>query len=305
MVFQAAFTVEFHLNLKGTDDLTGVGSMTKLAGPVASFQSSDLALSLQSSALGNTIEARVQVLSTQTILEFPWENRAVRKQSARLADAVASAMLEAGKEILETYRDLLLANNPLLSEANLKDALESLTSLEGSDGDKAAIFATAYSNTAFREALLGVVSFIKSFTGGGVAPDWITISPLRDIVPWSGQLIYDLLDKIQAMVDAFAGVNSEISAFIDLLVQKINTLERTLEFLLNILNFIESLQMGAYILAVPEVSGSVANWAQEVDSAGGEVPPSGPGGYSAGVAMAYVAPDITAFKTAFSVIFGA
>jgi hypothetical protein len=127
---------------------------------------------------------------------------------------------------------------------------------------------------------------------------------LRDIVPWSGEIIYSLLDKIQALVDAFKGVMSELNDFIGLLSRKIDTLERLLEELISVLDFIESLQIGAFVLAVPEVEGTVDNWVAAVETAGGTVPPSGPGGYSAGVALAYVGPDVTALKAAFSLIFG-
>jgi hypothetical protein len=74
--------------------------------------------------------------------------------------------------------------------------------------------------------------------------------------------------------------------------------------LVSVLGFIESLQIGAYVLVVPEVDGTVTDWIQIVDEAGGTPPPSGPGGYSGGVALSYVAADVTAFKTAFSLIFG-
>jgi hypothetical protein len=117
-------------------------------------------------------------------------------------------------------------------------------------------------------------------------------------------MLYDLLDKIKALLDAFSGVMDEIKSFIDLLERKIDALERFLEFLLNILDFIESLQVGAYLLSVPSTSGTVHDWAYLVDTAGGTKPPLNAGGYSAGVAFAYVASDISAFRTAFSIIFG-
>jgi hypothetical protein len=152
--------------------------------------------------------------------------------------------------------------------------------------------------------ILAVIQFIKSFTLGGVPPDWISVVPLRDIIPWAGEILYDLLDKIQALLDAFNGVMDEIRAFIDLIERKIAALERFIQFLIDILNLIESLQIGAFLLSVPDVSGDVFQWFEEVDNAGGAKPPSGPGGYSAGVSFAYVAPDIVAFKAAFSLIFG-
>ena len=62
--------------------------------------------------------------------------------------------------------------------------------------------------------------------------------------------------------------------------------------------------MGVYVLSVPELNGTAQSWVSAIDTAGGTKPPSGPGGYSAGIALGYVAPDIAAFKTAFSIIFG-
>lgn len=303
-VFQAAFTCDFHRNIKGSEVVTGEESLAKLAGPIAAYSAEQLLAQILN-APGTTPAAKIASLTATSSLELPWENRGVRKQSARLADVLGSAFLQGGGTTLETFRDLMQAPNPLLGAATLEEALKKLTSTTASDLEQGNLFVAAYGDDAFRGELLAVVNVLKSLAGGGLQPDWVSVSPLRDIVPWSGEVIYSLLDKIQSLVDAYSGVMSELNDFINLLSRKIDTLERLLEQLISVLDFIESLQIGAYVLVVPEVQGTVDNWVAEVDHAGGTVPPSGPGGYSAGVAMAYVGPNITAIKSAFSLIFGA
>ena len=305
-VFQASFSLDFHRQLlQGSDpnlpSNIGKSSLTKQASAIADLGFSSLVAEINSVSEGRGVAEALTLLPD---LDFPWEERAVRKQAARLADAVASAMMETGSDPLESFRSLMQTNQSLLGSSSLKEAVFSLTELEGTDVEKATILIQASTDSAFRTALLDVINLLKSFTLGGAPPDWISFNPLRDIIPWSGQLLYQLLDTVQALVDAFNGVISEINNFIDLLQQKIATLERTLEFLISILDFIESLQFGAYILNVPEIDGSATDWAREVDTAQGTIPNTGPEGYSGGVALAYVGADITAFKTAFQIIFG-
>lgn len=307
-IFQAAFTCDFHRLLSESEDATdadniGKSSLARQASAIADFEAQ-----IQVSQI---LAAEAQLGFADAIVslgdqEFPWENRSVRRQAARLADFMASALMEAGTSPLENFRSLMQTNDPYFSgeAADLEEAVFTLTDRESSQEDKARILVRAYTDAGFREGLLGVVNFLLNFTMSGTSPDWIAVNPLRDIIPWSGQLIYELLDKVQALVDGFNGVISEINNFIDLLSQKIATLERTLEFLISILNFIESLQLSVSILAVPEIDGDATDWVRAVDTAGGTVPPRGPGGYSGGVALAYVAPNVTAFKTAFSIIFG-
>ena len=302
-VFQAAFTCDFHRQIQ-PPALVGEGSLTKLAGPSAGFSSEAVFKSI-SGAPGSTTAAKLSSLTSVGRVEFPWENRGVRRQAARLADALGSAFLEAGGSTLESFRTLLQAPSGVLSSSNLAGALEKLTSTTAADLEQATTFLAAYEDEPFRQSLLEVVTLLKGLTGGGIPPDWVSVSPLRDIVPWSGEIIYTLLDKIQALVDAFNGVMSELNDFISLLSRKIDTLERLLEQLISVLDVIESLQIGAFVLVVPEIQGTVDDWAAQVDEAGGTVPPSGPGGYSAGVALAYVGPNIAAIKSAFSLMFAA
>jgi hypothetical protein len=309
-VFQAGFSLDFHRQNDPVElDPTGTQALFNLAGQVGGKDFSVLYGQLNGLEAGQIADLDV----TEGPFTYPWEEATVRRQSARLADAVASALLEAGGSALTRFRDLMQSPNFQLGENTLEDATFRVTGGVGEDGegtddslsssDKAAIWLSAYNSDEYRTDLVEVINFIKAFTGGGVSPDWVSVNPLRDIVPWSGQILYDLLDKVQSLVDAFAGVADEINNFIDLLTRKIETLERTLEFLISILDLIESLQVGAFLLAAPDIEGDVVEWITELDEATNK-PPEGPGGYSAGVALAYVAPDITAFKTAFSIIFG-
>lgn len=301
-VFLAGFTCDFHREPEPSNPV-GQGSMSKMAGPVASY-SSEAFLDRIRRASGNTTRDRVaSLLSIVPVIEYPWQNRGIRRQAARLADAVGAAFLEAGGDALESFRALLEAN-AVLGKPTLEAALAELTSADSSELRAGELFEKAYGDTAFREVLLSVVGLLRSFTGGGVSPDWISVSPLRDIVPWSGEILYTLLDKIQALVDAFGGVVAELRDFISLLQRKIDTLERVLEQLISVLDFVESLQIGAYVLFVPQIDGTAQDWVREVDTAGGTVPPTGPGGYSAGVALAYVGPNVTGIASAFSLMFG-
>lgn len=308
-VFQSAFTCDFHRELSDPppDPIpVGIGSLSKQAGPVASKYFGSLYATLLSYG---ALSSGVETLSNSVLgvpVTMPWEDYEVRKRSSKLTDAVAAAILEADVEVINSFQSLMQDINPEgpLGENTMEAAVKLLTDTTTDALTKATIFTEAYGDPEFRNELLGIVNFLIPLTMRGTPPDWVSVVPLRDIIPWSGQIVYDLLDKIQALVDAYGGVDAEINAFIDLLEQKIATLERTLAYLISILNLIESLQIGAYMLNVSEVSGTVVDWVQAVDTAGGSPPPSGPGGYSAGVSLAYVATDVTAFKTAFSVIFG-
>ncbi len=325
-LFQAAFSLDFHIALdadaqfdaeglplnEGTaNSQVGKGSLSNLAGPTAAFESLPVLNILASGATVN--EAFQPNEITGEPPEMPWQNYSVRKQSARLSDVVTSAMLESGSSSVTDFRDLMRGSYPrgipedVGTASTIEELVYALTEVDDEGNVSVStveLYNNSYGNAVARLNILIAIQYIKNFTLGGTPPNWISVVPLRDIVPWSGQMLYDLLDKIQALLDAFNGVMDEIKNFIDLLERKIDALERFLEFLINILDFIESLQVGAYLLSVPSTSGTVHDWAYLVDTATGTKPPLNAGGYSAGVAFAYVAPDISAFQTAFSTIFG-
>lgn len=262
--------------------------------------------------------------------ELPWQNVQVRFDAARLANIVASALLQLG-DVVYSYRALM--TGPLPKGAVATKPGHEVSKTRGKTTLDEVVAAFVYADLSMRERHGGVVdlagaqtfylgytddaelrlniltaiNYIKTFTLGGVPPDWISISPLRDIIPWSADILYKLLDAIDALLAAFAGIIEEIKAFIDLLIRKIDALEALIQVLIDILNFVESLAISAYMLVVPEVSGGPEAWIEAVDTAGIDNLPEdmSPNDFSAGIGLAYVAADISAFTTAFSIIFGA
>jgi hypothetical protein len=240
----------------------------------------------------------------------------VKFQASSLAQVVGSSLLE-NSAMLNPMRDLYQGAIPLPipSTGNFKGSNSTLEQMvtafniipeDFPSAEHPEVYAT--SNAAFKDVntrlnLLQVVTFIKSFTLGGTSPDWTSISLLRDIVPWSGQFIYDLLNRIDALLDAFRSANDEIKAFIDTVVRKINILERFIKYLIEILNYLDSFSAGFYFLSVPSTAAGIPGWIAAIDKAGGTKPPSGPGGYSAGVSLAYAGTNVDAFSTAFNLIF--
>jgi hypothetical protein len=96
---------------------------------------------------------------------------------------------------------------------------------------------------------------------------------------------------------------AEITAFINLIERKINILEQFIEYLISILDFLLSLEIGLFVLFLPETGGDISSWFAAIDGAGGSPPTSGPNGYTAGLALAYIGVDIGAFATALQLIF--
>ena len=328
-LFETAFSLNFHLPLaKGAKFLpdgshddpftvasdVGKSSLTSLAGPLTSFQAIPLVGPV---ANVTAVTAAFQPDHVTGLLpELPWNRGSVRRGSSRLASIVAGAMLES--QTAEAFKQLMEGAYPKgtppgsvgIQSTNLKDLVFEITKvrdpgLAGQGGVQAAgvLYGKIFTDDVTRLNVLAGVNFCKSFTLGGAPPDWIQVAFLRDIVPWSGQLLYELLAKMQALLDAYSGVIDEIKSFIDLIIRKINVLEQFLEYLISILDFVLSLSLGVYILSVPSTEGDTAEWAQLIDNAGGTPPPSGPGGYTAGVAFAYVAVDIGPFAAAFDLIF--
>lgn len=349
-VFQTAFSLDFQLPpdpdaqfdaqgdpINDTSPIqVGRGSMMNLAGILASFQSFPTIGALAEAAnVGPSFdEVDLEGVDTTTVtlredeitgrpIELPWQKFSVRRQSAKLALTVASALLEAGEDALVSFRDLmqgpfpagiptapelLQQGNPpsLIPSPNLEKVVFSYTYVDengNTDFPTARRYVAGYTDVIFRQNVLLAIKFLQSFTLGGVPHDWVSIVPLRDIIPWSAQIIYDILDAIQKLLNAFQGVIDEIKAFIDLLIRKIDAMERFIQFLIEILNFIDGLQVGAYILTATGISGDATDWANIVDTAGGDRPPQRPGGYSAGVSFAYVGADVTAFENALNIIF--
>jgi len=321
-LFQTAFSLNFHLPFPSTpaeDSNIGKGSLTSLASPLTSFQAIPLVGSWASS-LGGV--SAVQVTSkfqrnpvTGKLPTMPWNTTMVVYNSARLATIVAGAMLQANSAV--AFKAFMEGPYPKgapsvtgLIATNLSELVLEITNVQdeetaGQTAVQAAgtLYGSVYGNAKVRENVLAAINFCKTFTLGGASPDWIQISILRDIVPWSGQLLYELLAKMQALLDAYSGVIDEIKAFIDLIVRKIDVLEQFLEYLISILDFVLSLSLGFYILSVPQTSGDTNEWASLIDNAGGTPPPSGPGGYTGGVAFAYVGPNVGPYVAAFKLIF--
>lgn len=326
-LFQTAFSLNFHLPLPKDAKFTsngdpidptvnsdvGKGSLQSLAGPLTSFA----ALPLVGDAVSNTFAVTAQFQRNEAsgeYPEFPWNYSQVRRNASRLANIVASAMLQANsavafKALMEGPFTKGTPETPGLG-STVSSMVFKITEVQDPDEvsqaavqDAGVLYGDVFTDLAVRKNVLAAVEFCKAFTLIGSPPNWTQISILRDIAPWSGQIIYDLLAKMQALLDAYAGVVTELNAFIDLIVQKVDTLERFLEYLISILDFVESLSLGFYVLSVPQTDGDVNTWMSLIDNAGGTPPPSGPGGYTGGIAMAYVAPDVASFAAAMKLIF--
>jgi hypothetical protein len=318
-VFQTAFSLNFHQPISSIVPLPdadiGKGSLTSLAGPLTSFNALPLVGPSVSGALGVT-ETFQPNEATGLLPVLPWNTYGVQTNSSRLAITVAGAMLEGN--VAESYKTIMEGAYPNgappsstgLKATNLEEMVFEITKVQDDEDQQqkavqaaGVLYGGVYGDEIVRQNMLSIINFLKAFTLGGEPPDWIQVSLLRDIVPWAGQLLYELLAKIQALLDAYSGIIDEIKDFIDLIIRKINILEQFLQYLIQLLDFILSLAVSFHLLAVPETSGGTIEWVSLIDNAGGIPPPSGPGGYTAGVALAYVALDVTLFKEAFNLIF--
>jgi hypothetical protein len=328
-LFQTAFSLNFHLPLSKdakfdseglaieptvTSEI-GKGSLTNLAGPLTAFK----AIPIIGEGLTKITDVTARFQrdpATGRLPEQPWNNSSVVRNSARLANIVAGAMLGANSAL--AFKSFMENGFPKeaptevegLKATNLYELVYQITEVQDpEEADQEAVqeagvlYSSAFSDPHVRLNVLAAVSFCKAFTLVGAQADWIQVSILRDIVPWSGQIIYELLEKMQALVDAYAGVMDELRAFIDLIVGKIDTLERLLQYLVSILDFVAGLSLGFYILNVPKTNGGVGEWMSLIDEAEGTPPPSGPGGYTGGVALAYVGTDVGPYAEALKLIF--
>jgi hypothetical protein len=294
----------------------GKGTLTRYAGVLGG-------LLLQPEVTSNADNATVSALTPNSPLptnggvevQQPFQNKLVRLQANRLAGVVGSAFLEQGYAATSGFQQVMQGAFPrgpltpsvrqIKDATNLQQLCANIIALDA-DGnytlDTYQAYIAAYKDPSCRKNIQFALQYVTNFLHGGVPPDWVRISILRDLIPWVGQLVYDLIAKIQALVDAFKGIFEEIAEFISAIERKITVLEQFIEFLISILDFILSLSVGFYLLSV-QSSGSVFDWFSQIDNATGTVPPSGPGGYSAGIALAYVAVDPGPFATAFGLIF--
>ncbi len=307
----------------------GQGSMTDMAGGVAG---NVFAAPPTNFSFANFQPDPV----TGRLPQLPWQNTNVIYQSTRLANKFASIMLEQGGPILQAFRNLMRGpmpagavtiswpegtpsyleqlvtyfttvqqvppNLPANTPASVVTAYENSLPNTTVNLQTAQAYSQAFADPAVRKNIVAGINFLKSLNFQGTPPDWISVS-LLDIIPWSGQILYDLIAKIQALIDAFKGVVQEIINFINMIERKINTLEQFIEYLISILNFLLNLEVGFYLLPVPSIEGDVSAWLSTIDQATGNVPPSGPSGYTAGICLAYLAPDVSEIAAAFALLF--
>lgn len=315
--FKMAFALGFHNPLDPTATFDANGRPT---GSTSATKVGQGALMNLGGALSDIIPTAISSVQKNPVTEeYPdvvQNYLSVKFQSSRLAQVVGASLLE-NSAMLNPLRDLYQGAIPLPipSVGNFKGSNSTIEKMvtafnnipdDFPSADHPEVYLT--SNSAFKDVntrlnLLQAVTLIKSFTLGGTPPDWTSISLLRDIIPWSGQFIYDLLNRIDALLDAFKSAIEEIKAFIDTVVRKIDILERFIKYLIEILNYLDSFSAGFYFLSVPSTAGGIPGWISAIDNAGGTKPPSGPGGYSAGVSLAYAGTNIDSFVTAFNLIF--
>jgi hypothetical protein len=324
-LFKVAFSLNFHLPLPGgiggatfssngspiyptTVLSVGLGSLTQMAGPLTSFQ----AVPLLGSSVSRLGSVAITPNPAGTLPQAPWQVSNVIRNATRLSIIVAGALLNTNNAVnFQKFMTTGFPKSPApdilgIEATNLSQFVLSFTS---TSTDPAAIqqaqgsYAIAFSDLATRLNILAAVNYVKVFLLVAAPPDWKSVSLLRDIIPWAGQLLYELIAKIQALLAAFQGLMAEITAFINLIERKINILEQFIEYLISILDFLLSLEIGLFVLFLPGTGGDISSWFAAIDGAGGSPPTSGPNGYTAGLALAYIGVDIGAFATALQLIF--
>jgi hypothetical protein len=321
-LFQLAFSLNFHLPIPAGATFTsqglpanpnttqptdvGKGSLTQQAGSLVSFT----AVPILGSSSGYGQSAFVADAATGAYPQAPWQMYPVTSNATKLANLVGGAMLNSNNAA--TFQQFMLGAlpKPAPTTHGLGNSISAICFALTNPATDAnslrtslTLYGNAFADTGLRLNILAAVNQVKTFTLGGAPPDWISVSILRDIVPWTGQLFYELLAKLQALLNGYQGIMAEVTAFINLIERKIAVLEQFLEYLVSLLNFVLSLDIGFYVLFVPATTGGVGDWSAAISQATGTPPPSGPGGYSAGVSIAYVATDVTAFANALKLIF--
>lgn len=324
-LFEVAFSLNFHQPLPAGVAFTaaglpansntsvldiGLGSLTQLAGPLVSFQ----AVPILGAAAGTGAVAADYSPdpATGNYPPAPWQTFPVIYNATRLANTVAGSLLNSNlAQAFQKYLTGPLPKSPApavlgLPANNLSAFILAFTAPTTTTqaGMQAQVnYGNAFTDAGTRLNILAAINYVKAFTLAGVPPDWKSIELLRDIAPWSGQLLYELIAKIQALLQAYQGIMQEILAFIALIERKITILEQFIEYLVSLLDYLLALEIGLSVLFLPETSGDVTSWFSAISGAGGTPPSSGPNGYTAGVCIAYIAPDVTAFVTALSLIF--
>jgi len=316
-IFQAGFSLGFHLSpspeskfnangdpIEPTELVeVGRGSLSNISGPVSNLIPIVFTAPPEQDAVSGSLP------------DTTWQQKVVKFRAAALANTVGNSLLENSSNLLNfrTFMQGTLAkpitntggyiNGNTTTPEKLVVAMTTATKDYKTVRDKA-LYDTAllaYTDLAIRQNVLSIVNFIKAFTLGGNPPDWVSISLFRDVVPWAGALIYEILAKVDALVDAFKGAAEEIGAFINLLIKKIEVLERFVKFLVSILDLILSFSISFSFLNVTGLN-ALEDWISAIDNAGNK-PIQNPGGYTGGVCIAYVAPNVTAFETALDILF--
>jgi hypothetical protein len=304
------------------DTAIGRGTLSAISGVLGSKQFAPT-VTLNGPVTGPYVPSEV----TGRYPDQPWVVFSTRFQAARMTTMYASLLFQAGGGVIEAWRALMQGTLPagkpetggtLASVTTLEQLVTALTATEPYvkpgkkraqpwsiqvPSDTAKTYGTAFYDPIVRKNILAAVNFLKTLGYQGVPPDWERVTLLQDVIPWSAQMLYDMLAKINALLDAYKGVMSEIKAFIDLITRKIDALENFIQFLVSILNFVESLGGGFYLLSVSGLTGDVNDWFTAIDNAGGKKPTSGQGGYTAGICIAYLATDVSSFETALKAIF--
>lgn len=321
-LFQAAFSLNFHQPLPqgstfgsdgaptGTTSVTtvGLGSMTQLAGALASFQANPI---LGAAAGAGAVPAQVFVPNpaTNQLPTPPWQVSSVVRNSTRLTIIVSQALLQTGNALALEQFFLGPFKKQSPTSVGASNLSQLVTSLTPTSTDPTAMqqaqqqYGNAYVDLGVRLNVLAGIQYVKTFLLSASPPDWIEISLLRDLLPWAGQLLYELIAKIQALLAAFQGLIQEIINFINAIERKINVLEQFIEYIISILNLLLSFQIGAYILLLPATGGDVTDWFAAIDNAGGTPPSSGPDGFTAGICLGFIAPDIGGILSALGLIF--
>lgn len=297
----------------------GLGSLQSQAGTLATFNSGPLASLVQD--LTSLTTAYTPDSVTGQLPQMPWQTLGVRYQAARLADLTAKHMLSNGsaciasvQTAMQSYPTYGLSDVGVLKgKTNISQMVFALTDIGDGSGidtytnaitrQQAATYGQIFNDANFRLNILKVVNYIVQVALGGGGGAWVSVCFLRDIVPWSGQILYRIVAYIQALLDAFNGVMQQVADFINLIERKIAALERFIEFLIKVMEYILSLKISCYALSSGTMTGGVDQWLETIANAGGNKPPDNPGGYSAGVVLAYVAPNVSLIESAFNLIF--